>query len=350
MWSVFVCIVCILLYDVARYMSHTIELVCVCMCLYCLYVYVFFSMYFAPNVQVRFLGREKLLSVLATKSKKIVLRWLAIACMCLYCMYMTVLCVSSVSACIVWINGVFACIAAAHTIITVMSPNDSLLWQHRAGLTQGTPGHGRQYFFTPSLRPPTTQFRAPPPPPLLEVPELPPPRGWEGSQAESALVDPDPSPITAYWESYITSWDIERLPQPPKDPSRPWLAYACMCLYTLVLHVYAFICMYMYVYVCIVCMCMYLTQWYIYPQTWHSVRATVGSVGHTITYHYVDVCSSPRNVKVVLLPFPSLFESTLQGTRSWPVQLFPFCVLCKTENQIHTYTYGYMHIQANTHT
>ncbi len=36
-------VICILLYDVARYMSHTIEFVCVCICLYCMYVYVFFS-------------------------------------------------------------------------------------------------------------------------------------------------------------------------------------------------------------------------------------------------------------------------------------------------------------------
>ena len=108
--------------------------------------------------------------------------------------------------------------------------------------------------------------------------------------------------------------------------------------------------MYMYIYVCIVCMCLYLSQWYIYPQTCHSVRATVGSVGHTTTYHCVDVCSSPRLVQAVLLPFDSLFESTWLGTRSWPVPPFPFCVLCKTENEIHAYTYGYMHIQANTHT
>ncbi len=86
------------MYDVARYMSHTIEFVCVCMCMYCMYVYVFFSMYFAPNVQVRFLGREKLPKCSGPQVKKIVLCWLAIVCMCLYCMYMTVLYVSSVSA------------------------------------------------------------------------------------------------------------------------------------------------------------------------------------------------------------------------------------------------------------
>ena len=85
MWPVFVCIVCILLYDVAGYMSHTIELVCVCMCLYCLYVYVFFGMYFAPNVQVRFLGREKLLSVLIVCIVCISLYWMNWWCICLYC-------------------------------------------------------------------------------------------------------------------------------------------------------------------------------------------------------------------------------------------------------------------------
>jgi hypothetical protein len=65
-------------------------------------------------------------------------------------------------------------------------------------------------------------------------------------------------------------------------------------------------------------------------------------VGHTNTYLSVDVCSSPRIVQVVLLPFDSLFDSTLQGTRSRPGQPFPFCVLCKTVYQIH------MHIQSNT--
>jgi hypothetical protein len=74
------------MYDVARYMSHTIEFVCVCMCMYCMYVYVFFSMYFAPNVQVRFLGREKLPSVLAPKSRKLFCAgWPLYVCVCIVC-------------------------------------------------------------------------------------------------------------------------------------------------------------------------------------------------------------------------------------------------------------------------
>ena len=55
-----VCIVSILLYVVPRYMSHTTGLLCVCMCMYCMYVYVFFSMYFAQNVKVPFLRKETL--------------------------------------------------------------------------------------------------------------------------------------------------------------------------------------------------------------------------------------------------------------------------------------------------
>ena len=49
-----------------------------------------------------------------------------------------------------------------------------------------------------------------------------------------------------------------------------------------------------------------------------------------------------------LIPFDSLFDSILQGTRSWPGQPFPFCVLCKTEKQIHAHTYRYRHILADS--
>ena len=50
---VFVCIVSILIDGIYRYMSHTLELLCACMCMYCMYVHVFFSMHF---LQSDFLG------------------------------------------------------------------------------------------------------------------------------------------------------------------------------------------------------------------------------------------------------------------------------------------------------
>lgn len=255
MWPVFVCIVCILLYDVARYMSHTIELVCVCMCLYCLYVYVFFGLYFAPDVQVRFLGREKLLSVLATKSKKIVLRWLAIACMCLYCMYMTVLCVSSVSACIEWIDGVFACIAAAHTIITAMSPNDRLLWLHQAGLTQGTPGHGRQYFFTPSLCPPATPFRAPPPSAAVGGPWTTHPTRLGAVLGRIRACWPRPKPHHSLLGKL---YHFLRHRASATAPQRPLPTVIGTCMYVSVYACIACICIYLYVYVYICMYCLYV--------------------------------------------------------------------------------------------
>ncbi len=80
---------------------------------------------------------------------------------------------------------------------------------------------------------------------------------------------------------------------------------------------------------------------YIYPKISLSVRARVGSVVDTDTCHSVDGCSSPRIIKAVLLTFDSLFDSTLQGTRSLPGQLFPFYVMGKTEKK-------YMHIQTDT--
>ncbi len=50
---VFVCIVSILIDDIYRYTSHTLELPCACMCMCCMYVHVFFSMHF---LQSDFLG------------------------------------------------------------------------------------------------------------------------------------------------------------------------------------------------------------------------------------------------------------------------------------------------------
>ena len=148
---------------------------------------------------------------------------------------------------------VLASIAAAGTKITAASPNDRLLRRHLAGLTQGNPGHVRKYSFPPSLSPPTLDrqpdFAHPPPPPSSEVPEPPPLHGCMVFQARSELVDPVPSPAPAYWGSFVVPWDIQRLPQPPKDPFRPWLAHACMCLYVHVLHV-----LYVYVRICMYCL------------------------------------------------------------------------------------------------
>ena len=100
------------------------------------------------------------------------------------------------------------------------------------------------------------------PPPLLPPPRSlnrpPPPLGWIRSQDRSELVDPVPRPVPAYWGSFVASWDIQRLPQPPKDPSPPWLAHACMCLYV---HVCAFIaCICMCMYVLSVCVCIWLEE------------------------------------------------------------------------------------------
>jgi hypothetical protein len=51
----------------------------------CMYVYKFICMYFAQNMQVRFLGKETFLKCFGAQVKKIVFRWLAIVCMCVYC-------------------------------------------------------------------------------------------------------------------------------------------------------------------------------------------------------------------------------------------------------------------------
>ena len=117
---------------------------------------------------------------------------------------------------------------------------------------------GANTFFRHPCTPGQPDFAHPPPPPPSEVPEPPPPYGWLEYQARSELVDPVPSPIPAYWGSFVAPWDIQRLPQPPKDPSRPWLAHACMCLYVHVSACIACICMYMYV--LSVCVCIWLEE------------------------------------------------------------------------------------------
>ena len=189
-----------------------------------------FQYAFSPDMPVRFSWRKTCPKCFLLKSWQINFCWWVNVCMCLYCMY-------------VYVSYVYVCIVAAGTRITATSPNDRPLRRHPAGLTQGIPGHGRKHFFPPSLYP---DFAQPPPPPPSEVPEPPPPYGWLEYQARSELVDPVPSHIPAYWGRFFAPWDIQRLPQPPKDPSRPWLAHACMCLYV---HVSA----------CIACICMYMS-------------------------------------------------------------------------------------------
>jgi hypothetical protein len=147
---VFVCIVSILMYVFFKYMSHTLELLCACMCMYCMYVHVFFSMHFLQTCQSDFLGGKHVQSVFSSSHDKLIFCWWVNVCMCLYCMY-------------VYVSYVYVCIVAAGTRITAASPNDRLLRRHPAGLTQGIPGHGRKHFFPPSLYPRTTRFRAPPP-------------------------------------------------------------------------------------------------------------------------------------------------------------------------------------------
>ena len=133
------------------------------MCMYVHVLYVcacIFQYAFPPDMPVRFSWRKTCLRCCPPKSLQINFHRLGNVCMCLYCMYEYV---SYVSACLVCIKLVFASIAATGTRITTESPHDRLLRRHPAGLTQGTPGHGRKHFFPPSLPAPTTRFRAPHP-------------------------------------------------------------------------------------------------------------------------------------------------------------------------------------------
>ena len=94
---VFVCIVSILMYVFFKYMSHTLELLCACMCMYCMYVHVFFSMHFLQICQSDFLGGKHVQSVFSSSHDKSIFAGgsmyvcVCIACMCMYRMYMSVL-------------------------------------------------------------------------------------------------------------------------------------------------------------------------------------------------------------------------------------------------------------------
>ena len=93
---VFVCIVSIFVYVVSRYMSNTLELLCACMCMYCMYVHVFVSMHFLQIASHIFLV-ENMFKVLPPPShyKSFFAGWsmyvcVCIACMCMYRMYLSV--------------------------------------------------------------------------------------------------------------------------------------------------------------------------------------------------------------------------------------------------------------------
>ena len=94
---VFVCIVSIFVYVVSRYMSNTLELLCACMCMYCMYVHVFVSMHFLQIASHIFLV-ENMFKVLPPPShyKSFFAGWsmyvcVCITCMCMYRMYVSVL-------------------------------------------------------------------------------------------------------------------------------------------------------------------------------------------------------------------------------------------------------------------
>jgi hypothetical protein len=95
---VFVCIVSISMYVMHRYMSHTSELLCVCMCMYCMYVHVFVSMNFLQICQSDFRGGKQVSSVSPQVRTNqfsqvgqcmyvsVLHVCICIVCICLYCM------------------------------------------------------------------------------------------------------------------------------------------------------------------------------------------------------------------------------------------------------------------------
>ena len=160
---------------------------------------------------------------------------------------------SYVSACIVCINLVFASIAATGTRITTASPNDRLLRRHPAGLTQGTPGHGRKHFFPPSLSPPTTRFRAPPllPPPRSLNPTPPARLDKKPGQIRACRPGPKPHPsLLGKFRRFLRHTASATAPQ------RPLPTVIGACMYVSVCACIACIeCICMYVYVLSGCVC-----------------------------------------------------------------------------------------------
>ncbi len=87
----FVCIVSILIYIIYRYMSHTLELLCACMCMYCMYVHVFSVCISSRYASQIFLEENMSKALPPPKSRQINFRRLVNVCMCLYCMYVYIL-------------------------------------------------------------------------------------------------------------------------------------------------------------------------------------------------------------------------------------------------------------------
>ena len=140
-----------------------------------------FQYAFPPDMPVRFSWRKTCPKCYFPKSWQINFCWWVNVCMCLYCMY-------------VYVSYVYVCIVVAGTRITAASPNDRLLRRHPAGLTQGIPGHGRKHFFPPSLYPPTTRFRAPPPSSPVGGPWTAPPARLVGVPGQIRACRPGPKP------------------------------------------------------------------------------------------------------------------------------------------------------------
>ena len=89
--------------------------------------------------------------------------------------------------------------------------------------------------------------------------------------------------------------------------------HVCMCWYEHVLCLSIWMCMYWSVCVFIVCMCKNVKNEANYHQISLSVRASVGSVGDTVTCHFVHRYLSPY-----------IFHSSFKSTRSWPGKAFLF--------------------------
>ena len=66
---------------------------------------------------------------------------------------------------------------------------------------------------------------------------------------------------------------------------------------------------------------------------WHS-----GKIRHQMLCRRVF---EPQNLFRGFVPIWYIFDSRLQRTKSRPEQAFSFCMLDKTKNYIHAYTYSY---------
>jgi hypothetical protein len=141
------------------------------------------------------------------------------------------------------------CSILCKTIITAMSPNDSLLRRHPVGLTQSTPGHGHQYFLTPSLCPLTTRFRAPLRTCRRSLNRPPRAAGW-GPRPNPRLLTRTQAPSQPIGKVVLLPETYSVCHSPPKTPPDcDWRMHVCawICMYCMYIHVSVCICMYMYV-------------------------------------------------------------------------------------------------------